>query len=66
MNRHKHSEAVLNKFVPRESDQKRRREERRRKSSYGFTRISTVGWICRREKLRRSADPITDNESNHE
>ena len=27
--------------------------ERREKESPGFTYITTVGWICRREKIRR-------------
>ena len=32
-------------------------EERRKKQSDGFTYISSVGWIDRREKLRRKDDP---------
>ena len=35
----------------------RREKERRKKPSPGFTYISTVGWIDRREKLRRKDDP---------
>jgi hypothetical protein len=31
-------------------------EDRRKQPSEGFTRISTVGWICRREKTRREGD----------
>jgi hypothetical protein len=34
----------------------RRSEDRRRLSSEGFTRISIVGWICRRERTRRESD----------
>ena len=39
------------------SDELHRREEQRRsEESSGFTYISTVGWICRREKIRRKDD----------
>ena len=31
----------------------RLREDRRREPSEGFVYMSTVGWICRREKIRR-------------
>ncbi len=31
----------------------RRDSERRREPCEGFTYVSTVGWICRREKSRR-------------
>jgi hypothetical protein len=34
----------------------RRSEDRRRQPSEGFTRISMVGWICRRERTRRAGD----------
>ena len=34
----------------------RREEQRRREESAGFAYISTVGWICRREKSRRKDD----------
>ncbi len=34
----------------------RREEQRRREESAGFAYISTVGWICRREKTRRKDD----------
>ena len=39
-------------------DELHRREEqqRRREESAGFAYISTVGWICRREKSRRKDD----------
>jgi hypothetical protein len=33
------------------------KEDRRRESSEGFTYISSVGWIDRRERLRRKDDP---------
>jgi hypothetical protein len=32
-------------------------EERRKEPSDGFTYISSVGWIDRRERLRRKDDP---------
>ncbi len=38
------------------AEQQRREEKRRRKESEGFTYISTVGWICRRENSRRKDD----------
>lgn len=31
----------------------RRDKDRRREPCEGFTYVSTVGWICRREKSRR-------------
>lgn len=36
--------------------EERRAEERRRKKSDGYMYISTVGWICRRERCRREDD----------
>ena len=33
------------------------KENRRREPSEGYTYISTVGWIDRRERLRRKDDP---------
>jgi hypothetical protein len=42
-----------------EGCERRNRAERRLKPSSGFTCISTVGWICRREKIRRKNDPDT-------
>lgn len=34
----------------------RRSEDRRTNECEGYTYISTVGWICRREKCRRKND----------
>jgi len=34
----------------------KRAGERRENSGSGFTYISTVGWICRRESTRRQGD----------
>ena len=36
--------------------EQRSRKERRRKPSWGFTCITVVGWICRREWTRRKED----------
>jgi hypothetical protein len=36
----------------------RREQDRRRESSEGYAYVSTVGWICRREKIRRKDDPF--------
>lgn len=35
-----------------------REEDRRHDPNDGFTYISTVGWIDRRERLRRKDDPF--------
>lgn len=37
----------------------RMEEDRRTKPSEGYTYISSVGWIDRREKLRRKGDPYS-------
>lgn len=37
----------------------RMEEDRRRKPSEGYTYISSVGWIDRREKLRRKDEPYS-------
>lgn len=34
-------------------DKKRRVKDRRKVDSNGYMYVSVVGWICRREKLRR-------------
>jgi hypothetical protein len=36
----------------------RMENDRRSEPSQGFTYISSVGWIDRREKLRRKNDPL--------
>lgn len=38
-------------------DEKRYGTDRRKKSASGFTCVSIVGWICRREQTRRKGDP---------
>ena len=35
----------------------RRCSDRRKEPGEGYTYISTVGWICRREQCRRRDDP---------
>jgi hypothetical protein len=41
---------------PPETLEKRNGTERRKEPACGFTYISTVGWICRRERFRRKED----------
>lgn len=43
--------------IPHDANEKRNGRERRKEPACGFTYISTVGWICRREQLRRENDP---------
>ena len=40
-------------FEPNVAPSNRRFKDRRREPCEGFTYVSTVGWICRREKCRR-------------
>jgi hypothetical protein len=44
--------------------EKRRGRERRKEPSCGFTCITIVGWICRREQLRRNDDSAGYNIDN--
>lgn len=46
---------TVEKFSTQNIEQRSSRE-RRRKTSYGFTCITIVGWICRREQTRRKED----------
>jgi len=39
----------------------RRYDDRRKDPCEGFTYVSTVGWICRREQSRRKDDPFDIN-----
>ncbi len=48
--------AQLN-FKQAHHPENRLEEDRRREPSDGFTYISSVGWIDRRERLRRKDDP---------
>jgi hypothetical protein len=36
----------------------RRNRDRRREPCEGYTYVSMVGWICRREQSRRKDDPF--------
>lgn len=38
--------------------ERRNEQDRRNESSKGFTYITTVGWIDRRERIRRKDDPF--------
>jgi hypothetical protein len=40
------------------SDEDRRQECRRKLESKGYCYLSMVGWMCRREKIRRKDDDI--------
>ena len=44
------------KKKPRELEKRRHMGDRRNLPSKGFARISIVGWICRREQIRRKDD----------
>lgn len=52
-----HPEKDTGQPISSPTPEKRRGQERRKAPSRGFTCISIVGWICRREKLRRKDDP---------
>ncbi len=43
-------------MFPSMDDLDRRLNDRRKHTSEGYTYISMVGWICRREHRRRSCD----------
>jgi hypothetical protein len=64
MNKKKHNEEIIGKSLLQGVCEKRKEEERRRQPSNGYARISIVGWICRRERLRRMRDSgrSSDNE----
>jgi hypothetical protein len=49
----------LNGTISQEIHERRNCSERRKVCASGFTFISTVGWICRREQFRRKEDPDT-------
>ena len=63
MSGHRHGEEENNKSFSQQICEKRRREDRRRQPSNGFARISVVGWICRRERLRRTGGGSHRDES---
>jgi hypothetical protein len=47
--------------MPDTTEDKRSGLDRRRESCEGFTYVSTVGWICRREQFRRKDENDTDH-----
>jgi hypothetical protein len=46
----------MDEIIPHDVLERRTGAERRKASARGFTYISTVGWICRREQSRRKDD----------
>jgi hypothetical protein len=50
------SKAIYSK--PDDGAEFRRKQDRRKKASPGFAYISIVGWICRREKIRRKDESL--------
>ena len=59
-NKEFHKETRLN-FEHKVDDSDRRYDDRRKEPGEGFTYVSTVGWICRREQCRRKSDPSDFN-----
>ncbi|MGD9365075.1 MAG: hypothetical protein PVH87_05220 [Desulfobacteraceae bacterium] len=53
----KHTNDTRANYGKSHKSDNRLREERRKLPSNGFTYISSVGWIDRRERLRRKDDP---------
>jgi hypothetical protein len=57
------SPIVQSSPIPQEYESNdRRKKDRRNQVCKGFTQISIVGWICRRETVRRKDDRITFSE----
>ncbi|BBO82417.1 hypothetical protein [Desulfosarcina ovata] len=52
----KKKENVFDGFTKNQSVNQRSGMERRHEHSNGFTYVSTVGWICRREQSRRKTN----------
>jgi hypothetical protein len=52
-----HPKVPSEKSMAAKTPEKRTGLERRAEPACGFTFISTVGWICRREQFRRKDDP---------
>lgn len=46
----------IDETIPPDACERREGTERRRVPAWGYTYISTVGWICRREQFRRKDD----------
>jgi hypothetical protein len=51
-------EEIQLSFDPGLHSENRQEHDRRAEPSNGFTYISSVGWIDRRERLRRKDDPL--------
>lgn len=50
----------LDDIIPSDVFERRNDMERRKAPACGYTYISTVGWICRREQSRRNNDENTE------
>jgi len=59
MYEYKPENSFVDETIAPEIFERRNETERRKESACGFTFISTVGWICRREQFRRKNDPET-------
>jgi hypothetical protein len=59
-----YQEDRMDEIIPNNVLERRTGTERRKASARGFTYISTVGWICRREQFRRNddSDGVVDRE----
>ena len=49
----------MDETIPPDFSERRIKTDRRKVPACGFTYVSTVGWICRREQFRRKDDPDT-------
>ena len=56
MYEYEHREGGAGAIIPPDIFERRSGTERRHEPACGFACISTVGWICRREKFRRKED----------
>lgn len=51
-----YAEDKVDETIPPDAFERRDGTERRKEPACGFTYVSTVGWICRREQFRREDD----------
>lgn len=58
MNRHSLEKEDEKEEILKDICENRGRGDRRRRHSNGYTRLSIVGWICRREKSRRKDQDV--------
>jgi hypothetical protein len=56
-NHHDNWQEQQNDACTESSDQERRKDHRRTNASQGYAYIEMVGWMDRREKIRRNNDP---------